>query len=483
MNDPEEILWHYHQPSRLGNIPDSPYRGQAGGAACGDLVVVRLQVEGDRVTDGGFDAQGCGAVSAAASAALEEIVGGSVLQAALLSAQDVSGLLGGLSAGKFHAADLVADAVAQALGRAVYAQGRSPIFKNRMMVAMSGGVDSSAVAQIMRDQGYDLSAVTVELWRDPENNAESSCCSLSAVRRARMQAHRLGIPHFTLPLHDQFRSGVVQPYVHGHGEGVTLNPCVSCNGEVRIDAMMDLAERVGASGLATGHYARLVRDSEGVLVAQAADLPKDQSYMLAGVKPEILERLHLPLGERTKHQVREFADQNSLLAAKTPDSQDLCFLAGTTRVRFLEKHGGLKARPGDIVDLQGNILGQHQGAHLYTVGQRKGLGVGGGKTLYVLRIDSKNNQVVVGSREDLSQSQVHVSGVKLWRDGARVNKVKLRSKMRPLGCNLEEPMSSGKHRRAVLRLLDPAEGGVAPGQSAVLMDGDQVVGVATIRPS
>jgi tRNA-specific 2-thiouridylase len=402
------------------------------------------------------------------------------LQAGQIGAAEVSQMLGGLAPGKFHAADLVADAFHVALGQAVWADGQCERDDNLVLVAMSGGVDSSVVTQVMKDRGHRLAGVTVELWRDEDNHAESSCCSYSAVRRARLQAHRLGLPHFTLPLLEQFRQGVIEPYIKGHSQGVTPNPCVACNGDVRLDAMMDFADRIGAAGLATGHYARLVEDDEGVLVAQGLDVAKDQSYMLAGVKPEVLSRMHLPLGELHKTQVREIAAEHGLLAAKTPDSQDLCFLAGTDRYAFLAKHGGLGVRPGNVVDTQGNVLGQHDGAHLYTVGQRKGLGVSLGVPTYVVRVDAKNNLVVVGSREDLMQAEVPLGGVRLWRQGARVNRVRLRSKQKPLACQLGEELAEGRHGRTHLLLQDITDGGVAPGQSAVLMSDDRVVGVATI---
>jgi len=478
--DVEEIQWHYDQPSRRGLLKDAEHFGSAGGAACGDLIHLRLQVQGGQVTDGGFDSEGCEAMAACASALLEYVVGCKLLEAGKIGANEISYMLGGLAPGKFHAAELVADAFHVALGRAAWADGACQPDAELVLVAMSGGVDSSVVTQIMKDRGCRLAGVTVELWRDEDNHAESSCCSYSAVRRARLQAHRLGLAHFTLPLLEQFRSGVVQPYLSGHQQGVTPNPCVACNGDVRLDAMMQLADRLGAQGLATGHYARLVQDEEGVLVARGLDVAKDQSYMLAGVKPEILARMHLPLGEMHKTAVRQIAEDNGLLAAKTPDSQDLCFLAGTSRHDFLAKHGGLRVRPGDIVNTSGELLGHHDGAHLYTVGQRKGLGVSLGVPTYVVSVDAKQNLVVVGSREDLLQSNVALGAVKLWRNGARVNRVRLRSKQQPLACLMGEELSAGSHKRSSLYLQDSPEGGVAPGQSAVLMSDDRVVGVAII---
>ncbi len=230
---------------------------------------------------------------------------------------------------------------------------------------MSGGVDSTVAAVLLRGTHDEVVAVTLELWRDPENDAEASCCSASAVRSARAIAHRMGLPHFTLDLRDGFRAGVVEPWLAEHAEGLTPNPCVRCNGEVRLDAMVDLADRLGAATLATGHYAR--RAPDGLLRA-AADDAKDQTYMLAALSRATLQRLRFPLGELTKPEVRALAREHELPVASKPDSQDLCFLAGTGRERFLARHGGLGERPGAIVDRAGRELGRHRGHFHYTVG-------------------------------------------------------------------------------------------------------------------
>ena len=204
---------------------------------------------------------------------------------------------------------------------------------------MSGGVDSAVAAVLC---GQRAVAVTLELWSDPGTDGERSCCSPQAVRGARALAHGLGLPHLSLDLRAEFREGVVDQWLAGHRAGETPNPCVRCNGRVRIDAMVELAARLGADALATGHYAR-VQDG---LVRVAADAGKDQSYMLAAVAPATLERLRFPLGELHKEQVRELAGRAGLAVARKPDSQDLCFLAGAGRDAFLARHGALGERPG-----------------------------------------------------------------------------------------------------------------------------------------
>ena len=227
-----------------------------------------------------------------------------MLDAARVGAGAVSAELGGLSPGKLHAADLAADALHVALGAAVAAEGAVPASSGRTLVAMSGGVDSAVAALLVQRAGREAVAVTLELWRDPANDAEASCCSAHAVRLARSVAHGMGLPHFTLDLRAAFAEGVVAPFLADHAAGLTPNPCVRCNGDVRLDAMLAFADRLGAADLATGHYARVTRDG---LLRAAADPAKDQSYMLAALAPASVARMRFPLGELTKPEVRELA--------------------------------------------------------------------------------------------------------------------------------------------------------------------------------
>jgi tRNA-uridine 2-sulfurtransferase len=318
--------------------------------------------------------------------------------------------------------------------------------------------------------------VTLELWADPANDAEASCCSAHAVRLARSVAHGMRLPHFTLDLRAEFRAGVVEPFLAGHAAGVTPNPCVLCNGHVRLDAMVAFADRLGAATLATGHYAR--RSPDGMIRA-AADPAKDQSYMLAAVEPATLARLRFPLGELTKPQVRALAAEAELPVASKPESQDLCFLAGTGKAAFLARHGDLPDRPGEIVDSAGRVLGRHGGHHRFTVGQRRGLGVGAPEPLYVLRTDATTNRVTVGPRAALATRTVAVRGARLRCPGADVDAVKLRYRSRAVACRVGGDLGPGAHHRLELELADAVDG-AAPGQTACLLRGDEVVGWGTI---
>jgi tRNA-specific 2-thiouridylase len=469
----ESFREHLEHPAGRGLRPPGAHDGGAGGAACGDLIRVSLRVDGERVAAAGFEASGCGAMTAAGSAAVTLVDGAHVLDAARVGPHEIAAELGGLSPGKFHAADLAADALHRALGTAARAGAALAPDPGRTLVAMSGGVDSAVAALLV---GEGAAAVTLELWSDPANDAEASCCSAHAVRLARSVAHRMGLPHFTLDLREEFRAGVVDPFLAGHAAGVTPNPCVGCNGHVRLDAMVEFADRLGAASLATGHYARTTADG---LLRAAADPAKDQTYMLAAVAPATLQRLRFPLGELTKPQVRALAADAGLPVASKPESQDLCFLAGTGKAAFLARHGDMTERPGDLVDRAGRVLGRHRGHHHYTVGQRRGLGVAAAEPRYVLRTDAAANRVTVGPREQLATRAVSVRGARLHRAGSEVDAVRLRYHSRAIDCRVSGDPEPGTHGRLELELADPVDG-AAPGQTACLLRGDVVVGYGTI---
>jgi tRNA-specific 2-thiouridylase len=459
---------HLRHPRGRGRTIAGAASGAAGGAACGDLVRVSVAVAGAQVAAAGFEASGCGAMIAAASAAVELAEGARILDAARIGAPRIAAELGGLSPGKLHAADLASDALHRALGAAVRAHGAVAPDPDRTLVAMSGGVDSAVAALLCAREGREVAAVTVELWADPDNDGERSCCSAAAVRGARAVAHALDLPHLTLDLRDEFRAGVVEPWLGEHAAGLTPNPCVRCNGHVRLDAMLDFADRLGAATLATGHYAR--RSDDGLL-RLAADPAKDQTYMLAALSRETLRRLRFPLGEHRKADVRALARDAGLAVARKPESQDLCFLAGTGRATFLARHGGMRERPGDIVDREGSVLGRHRGHHGFTVGQRKGLGVAAAEPLYVLATDARANTVTVGPRAQLATRTVRVRGLRLH--DREPDAVRLRYHSPAVGCRLDGDE---------IHLAEPFEG-AAPGQAAVFLRGDAIVGCATIASS
>jgi tRNA-specific 2-thiouridylase len=490
---------YLHDRSRLGPAEDGAFTGAAGGAACGDLSRLSLVVESGTVVRVSFDAEGCGATRAATAAVAEMAEGSAVLDVARIGTDEVDEALGGLTPAKRHAAQLAADALHRALAQAaasaqVLAVGpgeglgkssgavKARALMNgtgeRVLVAMSGGVDSAVAALLEQERGAEVVGVTLKLWADPQTDGAKACCSPEAVLGARSLAHSLGIPHLTLDLEQEFRRRVVAEFVSGYAEGSTPNPCIACNGEVRIAAMVNLAERLGASYLVTGHYARIVEDADGPLLAAAADANKDQSYMLAALPPKLLGRVSFPLTELTKPEVREIAARHDLAVAKKPESQDLCFLSGQGKADFLSRHGGLREREGDLLDRSGHAIGRHRGHHNFTVGQRRGIRVSAEEPLYVLATDAAANTVTVGPRRELMARTVKLHNAVLHRAGDSVDAVRLRYRSQPVPASLSA-RDSGSHAR-----LDVALGedfaGASPGQTAVLLAGEAIVGHGTI---
>lgn len=480
--------------SRRGPAPEGWHTGAAGGAPCGDLIRISLALAGGRIDEVRFDAEGCSAAIAAGAAAAEAADGVGVLEAARLTPEDVAEALGGLSAAGRHAADLAADSLHRALtvlagsGEPLLPPGGSEGSERRVLVAMSGGVDSAVAALLERERGAEVVAVTLKLWSDQRTDGARSCCSPQAVLGARGLAHSMGLPHLTLDLEERFRAAVVGDFLAGHAAGRTPNPCVRCNGLVRLDALVALADRIGARCVATGHYARLADDGEGPLLAAPVDRAKDQTYMLSAVSRRTLARLRFPLAGLTKPEVREIAARAGLPVATKRESQDLCFLAGEGKRSFLARHGRLSERAGEVVDRRGRVLGRHHGHHHFTVGQRRGIGVAAPEPLYVLATDAATNRVVVGGRQELAVRSIRVRDAVLHRDGRRVDRVKLRYRSTPLPCRLETvtggacetlPPGAGRHPELTVQLTEPASG-VAPGQTASLMDGELVIGHATI---
>ncbi len=472
-----EALHHYAgDRTRVGEPVANAHTGAAGGAPCGDLVGISLRLTGGRLVDVRTSARGCAAARAAIAATAELADRATLAGAALIGPESIERELGGLTAVGRHAADLAADALHRALGAAAIS-GESllepPAGGERVLVAISGGVDS-AVALHLEREGSEVLAVTLELWSDPANDGERSCCSPQAVRLARSVAQGMGVPHLTLDLRERFRNGVVEPFLAGYAAGTTPNPCVTCNGRVRLEPMIDLAARLGAAALATGHYARIADDGQGPLLAAAADPAKDQGYMLAALAPDLLGSLRFPLGGLRKPEVRAIAAAAAIPVASRAESQDLCFLAGEGKAGFLARHGGLGECAGEIVDRGGRRLGRHRGHHNFTVGQRRGLGLGAPEPLYVLATDPARNRVVVGPEAELAADRVPLEDIVLHRPADSVDAAKLRYRSAPLPCSL------ARGPEGFSLELQRSERRAAPGQTAVLYAAGLTVGHAVI---
>ena len=402
----------------------------------GDVALVRLAVEGDRIVDA--DAEG-----------LERPLAGlTLLEAAAVAGET-----------------LPADALANALGQLF----RAEPDPDRVAVAMSGGVDS-AVALLRAGPG--AIGVTLRLWIDPAApDSERACCSPEAVIAARETCHALGFPHVTLDLRDEFRRAVVAPFVRGYARGETPNPCTRCNGSFRFAELLAFADRAGASRLATGHYARIVDHRSRRLLARARDPEKDQSYMLARLDPRFLDRIWFPLGEQTKDETRAEAARAGLAVARRTESQEACFLGGGDYRDFVSRHGVADAE-GEIVDEQGRQLGRHGGFWRFTTGQRRGLGVSAPEPLYVLRTDPGANTVVVGPCESLAVETISARG----RLYLRVNRAEVKWRYRSPAV----PAAVEETEHGFRLALEAPAYGVAAGQTAVLYDDGVVVGAGLL---
>jgi tRNA-specific 2-thiouridylase len=445
--------------------------GEAGDRVCGDAIRIELAVAGGRITLARHRGFGCPHATAAAERCCALAEGRDLLGAATIGGSELEGELRPPERNRACVAVAV-DALHAALAAAL-ATAEIPIAEGRIAVAMSGGVDSAVALLKAVEAGLEPVGVTLRLWIDPgAPDGERACCSPRSVRAARDACHALGVPHFGLDLRDAFRRDVVDDFLSGFRAGLTPNPCVRCNGGFRFAALAEFADRVGARRVATGHYAQVRRRDGRTLLARGADPAKDQSYMLASVPAEILDRCWFPLGEQTKAQTRAEAGSAGLEAARRPESQDVCFVGGGDHRAFLERHGG-SGRAGEIVDAGGRTLGRHAGVHRFTPGQRRGIGVAANEPLYVLEVQAGRGRVVVGPRAQLERRSVRVTPGRLLAPASRVQ-AKLRYRTDPVWATVR-PGGEGFELD-----LDEPVAGVAPGQTAVLYDDDAVVGAGVI---
>ena len=359
---------------------------------------------------------------------------------------------------------------------------------------MSGGVDSSTVAAMLRAEGHNLIGLTMQLWNQrrlaghegmPES-VQGRCCSLDDVYDARRVAEHIGIPYYVVNHEERFERDVVRPFVKEYLSGRTPIPCSLCNNHLKFDQLLVVAQQIGADSVATGHYARVEYDQGGGrwLLKRPADESKDQTYFLFGLTQDQLSRTLFPLGGMTKPEVRELARKHGLALAEKPDSQEICFVPGGDYKRFLdaylaEQGGALPDTAGELVTTSGEVIGEHSGIHNFTVGQRKGLGVATGSPLYVIQINGRDKQVVVGSAENLYSSTLRTRRVNLiavdeLREPMRVG-VKIRHRHAPAAAMIER-ISSDDGDDEILVTFDEPQRAITPGQAAVFYDGEVVVG-------
>ncbi|MEM7030744.1 MAG: tRNA 2-thiouridine(34) synthase MnmA [Chloroflexota bacterium] len=352
----------------------------------------------------------------------------------------------------------------------------------RVVVAMSGGVDSSVVAALLVEQGYDVVGLMLRLWAEPGGEA-NRCCTPDAIGDAQYIADELGIPFYVRDYKDIFKKTIVDSFIDGYANGLTPNPCLTCNKTIRFDLLLKEALALDAQYLSTGHYAKVKQNDDGIFeLWKGIDPTKDQSYVLHTLTQQNLPHVMFPLGDYTKDQVRDMAVAYDLPVFNKPDSQDLCFLGKGSYREFLDRHAPEILQPGEIVNTEGAVLGKHKGLPAYTIGQRKGLGIAPPQPHYVIELKSDNNQLVVGTKDELgsdeltAHSATFVSGYPFTMP-TRVE-AKIRYKSRPTPATVTVLPDNRLHAKFDAPLID-----ITPGQGFVFFDGDQVLGGGIIEKS
>lgn len=352
--------------------------------------------------------------------------------------------------------------------------------RERLIVAMSGGVDSSVAAALLVEQGYEVIGLMMRLWSEPGDGVGNRCCTPDAVDVARWAADTLNIPFYLFNVEAPFRTHVVDYFVREYAAGRTPNPCLMCNRHIRFDLLLHRALAMDARYLATGHYVRLRQTDSRYRLLKGVDERKDQSYVLYMLNQETLRHLLFPLGSYTKDRVREMARQHGLPVADRAESQDLCFTANGDYRQFLRREATEAIRPGPIVDRSGRVLGQHKGLPFYTIGQRRGLGIAAPEPLYVLEIDAVRNALVVGRATELGRTELTARGVSYISGETPPEPLRVTAKIRYKARESPALLTPLSGDGAALRFDEPLRD-ITPGQGAVFYQGEELIGGGTIE--
>jgi tRNA-specific 2-thiouridylase len=356
--------------------------------------------------------------------------------------------------------------------------------KQRVLMAMSGGVDSSVAAALLVEQGYEVIGATMKLWAGEDDpfaaHRFGGCCTVGSSEDARRVAHLLDVPYYVLNLQDEFHERVVDDFVAQYTDGKTPNPCARCNEFIKFRSFLERADELDCEFIATGHYARIERDEDGTThLKRGSDVRKDQSYVLGMLTQHELRRVILPIGDMEKPLVRERAAQLGMSVATKPDSQEICFVEDGDYAKFVIDRAPQMATPGPIYDENGVKMGDHHGLARYTVGQRKGLGIASPNPLFVTKIDATNNALIVGSRDKLAHDGFNAKRA-TWTQGIPVAGQKVAAQLRAHSTAHPAEIVTADAEHFVIRFDQPSQG-VTPGQMAVLYNGDEVVGAGTIE--
>ena len=359
--------------------------------------------------------------------------------------------------------------------------------KGKVIVGMSGGVDSSVAAYLLKEQGYEVVGVTMQIWQDEKRSQleeNGGCCGISAVEDARRIAFKLDIPYYVLNFKQEFKQNVIDYFISEYEHGRTPNPCIACNRYVKWEALLHRAKEIGGDYIATGHYAQIAkhRYTGRYAIAHSVTSQKDQTYALYNLTQQQLQETLMPVGAYHKEEVREIAKSIDLFVSSKPDSQEICFIPDNDYIRFIKQESKTQSRPGNFVDIDGNVLGRHQGIIHYTVGQRKGLGVTFGKPMYVQEIRKEENTVVLADNAGLFKSTLVAGNLNFMAiegiEGEKRFMAKIRYSHKKAWCTVRM-----KNDREMVCVFDEPQRAITPGQAVVLYDGDLVAAGGMILKS
>lgn len=354
--------------------------------------------------------------------------------------------------------------------------------KKKVVIGMSGGVDSSVAAYLLKEQGYEVIGVTMQIWQEDDEytDREGGCCSIGAVEDARRVADKLDIPFYVMNFRKEFEKKVIDYFIDEYLIGRTPNPCIACNRYIKFDSFLKKAKAIGADYVATGHYAKIVKEGDKYLLKSAKDDRKDQTYALYNLDQSMLKHTLMPCGEYTKPKIREIAKELGLEVHDKKDSQEICFVYDNNHGRFIETEAPGKVKPGNFVDKEGNILGKHKGIVHYTIGQRKGLGIALGKPIYVTDINVKKNEVVIGDEVDIFRNKLIASDLNFIPFDKLEEPMEIQAKIRYSAPKAKAKLIPlGEDRVKVV--FEENQRAITKGQAVVFYQDDLVVGGGTIE--
>ena len=502
----EKVMDHFNNPRNVGEIENPSGVGTVGNAKCGDIMRMYLDIDDNGIIqEAKFKTFGCGAAVATSSMATELVKGKTIQEALQVTNKAVMEALDGLPPVKVHCSLLAEEAIHAALWD--YAEKHNirieglerPVndisekeeapeeeheMKEKAVVGMSGGVDSSVAAYLLKEQGYDVIGVTMQIWQDQDvfvQSQEGGCCGLSAVDDARRVAERLEIPYYVMNFREDFQKYVIDYFVSEYEKARTPNPCIACNRYVKWESLLHRSLEIGADYIATGHYARIMQLPNGrYTIRNSVTAAKDQTYALYNLTQEQLSHTLMPVGDYDKPHIRQIAEEIGLPVATKHDSQDICFVPDHDYASFIAQETGKESMPGNFVDEEGNVMGQHRGLIHYTIGQRKGLGISSTTPIFVRELRPETNEVVLCKSESLFSHDCHVDNINYMAEEKLTEPVRAIGKIRyshaGAPCTLY-PQPDG----TLLAQFDEPQRAMTPGQAAVFYQDDHVLCGGTIE--